>query len=501
MKRMSNINNIGKIIVFLILAYNLFIKFFISLGLLPHSSHYLIDLFLGIGILLGIIEIINRNKNRTINKQFWIIIVSLVILILFCILSALIGTSKFLLLIWHIRNDYRLFLYLILCYIFINKKDITKIFNLSFYVLILHSILATYQLFNYFYSYHHFYYQDYINGIFGTIKGYNTFSIVLITGITSYFVFKYLFENKDTYKMIISLFLGGWVAAISELKIIYIFIALLLVFIVIFSIKRIKLKKLIISIAIISIATMFSFLSLQFFYPEFTNFFIDLDGLKNYVFDVSYGSVEREEININENNNRNSSNTSNAETSKENASEQIKQENLAGNEQTSNENNSISNDDNVSTIPGFNRLSIFNIIPEHFFDSPIDYVFGIGAGNAEYSQNSIFCSDFYNLYIGTSYIRFSSSMFLLETGFLGLILYVSQFIILGIIFIQTIIKNWKDKVQNTYLFVFSLYFCVITIIVIFYDASLRSEASYFYGFLLSCGLINLKNAKDVDYEE
>lgn len=494
MKRRLNINIMGKLITLLILAYNLFIKFFISLGLLPHSSHYLCDLFLGIGIILGIIELINRHKKGAVSKQLWVIIISLAVLLLFCILSSLVGQSRFLLLIWHIRNNYRLFLYLILCYIFLNRNDIYNIFNIGFYVLILHTILTTFQLFNYFYTYGHFYYQDYINGIFGTIKGYNTFSIILIIGVASYFVFKYLFENKDKYKMIISLFLSGWVAAISELKIIYIFIALLLGFIIVVSIKRIRLNRSITSIIVISIATIFSILSLQFFYPQFANFFVDFEGLKNYIFDVSYGSAEREEININENSNEESHSSSEESTIISN--EETPQEDVNSNEQKPNENSLISNDQNVATIPGFNRVSIFNIIPQYFFDSPTDYIFGIGAGNAEYSQNNMLCSDFYNQYKGTSYIRFSSSMFLLETGFLGLTLYVIQFVILAIIFIQAIIKNWKNKIYDSYLFVYSLYFCVITLIVLFYDASLRSEASYFYGFLLSCGLINLKNTKE-----
>ena len=294
--------------------------------------------------------------------------------------------------------------------------------------------------------------------------------------------------------MIISLFLSGWVAAISELKIIYIFIALLLGFIIVVSIKRIRLNRSITSIIVISIATIFSILSLQFFYPQFANFFVDFEGLKNYIFDVSYGSAEREEININENSNEESHSSSEKSTIISN--EETPQEDVNSNEQKPNENSLISNDQNVATIPGFNRVSIFNIIPQYFFDSPTDYVFGIGAGNAEYSQNNMLCSDFYNQYKGTSYIRFSSSMFLLETGFLGLTLYVIQFVILAIIFIQAIIKNWKNKIYDSYLFVYSLYFCVITLIVLFYDASLRSEASYFYGFLLSCGLINFKNTKE-----
>ena len=115
MKRRLNINIMGKLITLLILAYNLFIKFFISLGLLPHSSHYLCDLFLGIGIILGIIELINRHKKGAVSKQLWVIIISLAVLLLFCILSSLVGQSRFLLLIWHIRNNYRLYLYLILC--------------------------------------------------------------------------------------------------------------------------------------------------------------------------------------------------------------------------------------------------------------------------------------------------------------------------------------------------------------------------------------------------
>ena len=500
MKSKLRIDIFGKIFIYTILVYNLFIKLFISLDIVPYSANYLNDIFLGCTTIFGLVQIFKLYKDNKVDKQFSIIIISSLILVLFCLLSAIIGHTKILLFICHVRNNYRVFLFLILSYIFLDKKDIKKILDSSFYILILHALIATFQLFNYYNTYQVFYFQDHINGLFGTTKGYNTYSIIITLSITIYFVFKYLFENKSKYKMIISLILCGWITGISEFKFVYVFMVLLMAMIIIFSIKIVSVKKLISTVLAIFLTCMFSFASLQFFYPQFKNFFLDFNQFKNYVSDVSYGSETRKEINIGSNEDNDTNSGSNNSTNVDKASDENNNginNNSVDSSNTPNESNSNNQINQPMAIPGLNRISTFNIIPKYFFNESLNYFVGIGAGNAEYSQNNLLCSNFYKLYGNIDYIRFSSSILLLETGFLGLSLYAGQFIVLAIIYLYKIVKYYNNKMlyKNNYLLFVSLFFCGISLIMIVYDAALRSEAAYFYGFILSCGLITSKEKR------
>lgn len=451
-------NKLGQLMVYLLIIYNIVVKFLINSEILPHSANYVTDILLVLGIVAGLVDFFKKLKNKEISKELIIIVCSLFVLFLFSFASMVIGKSSILLFAWHVRNNYRVFLYLILCVLYFKKNDIEKIFNIGFILMIIHNVLCTYQLFHYYTIYKVFCMQDYVNGIFGSVIGYNTFSIVFMLSITCYFVFAYLCENRYKIKMLISLFICGWVTAISELKIVYVLLLLLLLMVIVISILRIKKTRIFLCCIAISLCTVFSLLSMQFFYPQFDNFFLDYGVLKNYLFDVSYGSEEREDIIIEE-------------------------------EET---------EENNTSIPGVNRFSTFKIIPNNFFEDKTDYIFGIGAGNAEYSKMDFLRSDFYDTYGAINYIRFSSSTLLLETGFVGLALYLSQFLVLILILSKDLLSYLlhKDKDIDAYI-LFSFFMSAVAAMMVIYDASLRSEAAYFYGLALSLGVISIisKNKK------
>ena len=229
-----NIDKLGRHLVYILLIYNVFIKLLISLNFLPYFMNYLNDVLLIFGIILSGIKIFNLYKEKKVDKNFNILIVFLAILFIFCLLSTLVGGGKITLFLWHIRNNYRIFFFFIMCYLFLNKVDIEKLMNFSFYIVIFHTLLATIQLIVYYLIYHVFYFQDHINGVFGTTKGYNTYSIAFLLGVTAFYVFKYILHDIAKKRVVILLFCSGWVTAISELKIFYIFLVLLLFFVVFF---------------------------------------------------------------------------------------------------------------------------------------------------------------------------------------------------------------------------------------------------------------------------
>lgn len=448
----------NRILIFMIIIFNLFIKLFIDLGIFPYSVSYLSDIMIFILICNSIYYIVYLFRKKQLNKYLLIVLIFIGVSIFVSMISAIIGKTPILLFLWHIRNNYRVFAMLIGCWLFLDTTMIKKMMKYSYILLGIHALLSSYQLIKMFIDNGNFFYQDYINGLFGNVKGYNTYSIILILSISVYYILQFHNEKITKGKLAFVLLLSGWIAAIAELKIFYLYILLLIFLIIITSFKKIKFSRTAILCFCVAVSTIFSLLTMQFFYPQFKNFFINADELKKYVFDVSYGADEEAKININEELSENSFDNS--------------------------------NNSSQSAIPVVNRFSSLKIIPEYFFTENINYIFGIGAGNAEYSQNKLLCSKFYNIHGGINYNRFSLSMLLLENGYMGLMTYVAVFCVIGWLFIRELYYTRKSK-QYSVFTIFSLFFAIISVVTIIYDSSFRTEASYFYGFLLSFGLIEL----------
>lgn len=132
------------------------------------------------------------------------------------------------------------------------------------------------------------------------------------------------------------------------------------------------------------------------------------------------------------------------------------------------------------------RFRAFSNINRLFFKgSVLRNAFGFGFGNCEYSAYNFLTSNFYRQFGGYNYRWFAHQMMFLETGYVGFILYIA--ILGGILF-----SAWESKKRNPSTVLWNnvvLIMGVITIINLWYNASIRSEIAYLTYFALSVGAI------------
>ena len=132
-----------------------------------------------------------------------------------------------------------------------------------------------------------------------------------------------------------------------------------------------------------------------------------------------------------------------------------------------------------------NRFTGIGTVADYIFhNDPLLELFGIGLGNADYTN--FFTSDFYAQYSYLNYQWFQAIWMFIETGFVGIILYL---LIIVVIFNKARTMASDDQydivVQTT---------CVLMIVLFFYNITLRLEPSAFLLMLiLSLPYIDTKN--------
>lgn len=138
------------------------------------------------------------------------------------------------------------------------------------------------------------------------------------------------------------------------------------------------------------------------------------------------------------------------------------------------------------------RFHAFSNINQLFFHGDwMLNLFGFGFGNCEYSSFSFLQSSFYREFGYYNYRWFSHQMLFLESGYAGLILYIG--IIAAVMF-----GAWKKrkKEQNSeFIHETVMVMCLITVINIWYDASMRSESGYMAWFMFAASAVMSK--KDI----
>lgn len=136
------------------------------------------------------------------------------------------------------------------------------------------------------------------------------------------------------------------------------------------------------------------------------------------------------------------------------------------------------------------RTTAIPIINEYFFDNNIlKYLFGFGFGNCE--QSSFFITPFAEQYAYTNYRNFTYAMQYIETGIIGLIIYVSFFVENLILIIRNKSLRFLSKWKN-FLIIFSL----MMIINMWYGDTCKSDIAYLSYFCLAIFGVLIKNYKE-----
>lgn len=125
------------------------------------------------------------------------------------------------------------------------------------------------------------------------------------------------------------------------------------------------------------------------------------------------------------------------------------------------------------------RTTAISFINNNFFNNQfIKKIFGLGFGNCEFSN--FFESDFARMYKYTNYRNYTFAMQYLETGVIGLALYVSFFIS---IFIYALGKKYDDEKEIWATYVKTL--IPLVLMLIWYSDACKSEPAYLIFFALA----------------
>ena len=118
---------------------------------------------------------------------------------------------------------------------------------------------------------------------------------------------------------------------------------------------------------------------------------------------------------------------------------------------------------------------------KNYVTEPLQQIFGMGLGNCDLSELSIFNSTFHQKYEFLHYSWFSSAMMFLETGFVGIAIYISFFVIC----LKRAVSDLKSGMGNKLFCQLTVIMAVMCIVLFFYNSSLRIESAYMVYFVLA----------------
>ena len=267
---------------------------------------------------------------------------------------------------------------------------------------------------------------DYLGGIFGTVMGANLYVNLFVVIVFSYTLMKFLNGSDSFRKLFLVAVQIIVIAVLSELK--FVFVELIIISGLAWFISKKDTKQ--IGKILLIIAAGYAIISISLpylysLYPDFENF-LNLE----FIFAV--------------------------------------------------------HEQGYSMAGDLDRLSAIPIITKKVFNNDITRIlFGIGLGNAEYSSMNFFCSEFYRIYGYLHYTWFSDAMVYLESGLIGLVLYALSFIVP---FFEAM-KNLKLDKENSELYGTIMVVCVMSLILMVYNQTLRTEAAYLLYFIIAASFV------------
>lgn len=150
--------------------------------------------------------------------------------------------------------------------------------------------------------------------------------------------------------------------------------------------------------------------------------------------------------------------------------------------------------DNTGAVEGYNisRINAFNDINQFIFHGNLSLnLFGVGFGNAGFSQFSIFTSAFYGAYGYLNYQFFTTQTWFIETGYVGFGLLIVQFVVLC-----CYCGGWAKKLpEDSFYFQLVQIVAIMTTLCFWYNQTLRVEAAYLTFLVLSIPFVVVKDSK------
>ncbi len=240
---------------------SVFYYFLIDVFFAPPAIRYVIDVMVVFALVLAAINISNaRTKIPTDAKaMFWWIIA-------FFVICAIVYVANFqspLYFAWGVRNNFRYYVFLFACILFLNKQDIDeylKLFDNLFYA---NTAVCFIQFF--FFDLR----GDFLGGFFGTAKGCNGYLNIFLVVVSIKTIVFYLHKMENIWLCILKCSLALGVAALAELKFFFVEFIVIVLFGVFFA--EMSVRKLSITFIGVAIVVAASTL-LSIIFPHFTNF-------------------------------------------------------------------------------------------------------------------------------------------------------------------------------------------------------------------------------------
>lgn len=266
------------ILIYTQIFYVCTMRFIYSELPIPSSIRYLTDIITVILFVQTFVHI--RRKISQLNMRLPILFCSL--FVLFTVISFVLSGQSIVTYAWGVRILFRFFVFFFACAVFLHKEDIMKIINMLLWLLPMNVLASSFQYFVQGYTY------DYNGGLFGMEVGCNAEMNMYLVQLLIFSFAMYLQNRFTTKKLILILAMCLYIAALTELKVLFfeiplIFICLALLF---------KPSKKMIGIAVAGSGALYVGIMLFLvLYPDWADFF-SLDMLKYYTVDSAYAGGE-----------------------------------------------------------------------------------------------------------------------------------------------------------------------------------------------------------------
>ncbi len=271
------------------------------------------------------------------------------------------------------------------------------------------------------------YEQDYLGGIFGVGRGCNAYSIIFFSAIVGKSVLGFMNGDEKTVMCILKSGVSLIISAMAEIKFFFIIFVLILIMATVFT--KFSWRKFVL-LLVMAVLMLFAGSALTIIFGESERLTLE------HIFELMTAT-------------------------------------------------------NYSSSQDLGRFTAIPTISKTFLTDFKSKLFGMGLGNCDTSQFEIFNTSFFKTYEYLHYNWFSSAFLFLETGYVGLTMYLSFFVMC---FVNSL-RLMKRKTADTLHCQIAMIISVICIALTWYNSSLRTEAAYIAFFALALPLISKKQSQ------
>lgn len=272
------------------------------------------------------------------------------------------------------------------------------------------------------------YNQDYLGGLFGVEKGCNAYMIVFFVIIAIKSILNYFNDNESAVSCFTKCGIILLISVMAELKVF--FLMFIVILIIASVITRFSWKKVFLYIVSSFFIMVASVLIIELFGEGRA---IDIDNIIDLIFATNYSSSR-----------------------------------------------------------DLGRLTAIPTISNRFLIEPLEKLFGFGLGNCDTSSFSICNTPFYRSYSYLNYNWFSSAFLFLETGYVGLSLFLLFFVTIFVLSYRKL----KQGNGNLLFCQMAMIMSVICIVLTFYNSSLRTETGYMAYFILALPFVTVNKGNE-----